>query len=76
VNRGLWGASVGQSILLFVSVAAAAGAGASFALLRPGRRLYRAILPMLLVGGLWFIISWIVFFAAALGHCPIGPFGA
>jgi hypothetical protein len=64
-----WGATPAQAILLALSTAAAAGGGASVAA-RRGGHLY-ALLWTLGVGGIWFIISWTVFFGTVLQHCPI-----
>jgi hypothetical protein len=71
-NRQVWEATVGQAILLLMSVLAAAGAAASLAV-GHSRRPSLVILITLSVGGLWFIISWIVFLISDFGHCPIGP---
>jgi hypothetical protein len=55
--------------LLALSPAAAAAAAASVAA-RRGDWLY-VLVWTVLVGGLWFIVTWTVFFATDLGHCPI-----
>jgi hypothetical protein len=66
-----WGATPFEAILLSLSIAAAATAGASVAA-RRGGRLY-VLMWTLVVGGLWFVLVWTVFFVTDLSHCPIGP---
>ena len=64
-----WGATPVEAILLGLSIAAAALAGASVAALRGGR-LY-VLVWTLVISGLWFVLAWTVFFLTALAHCPI-----
>jgi hypothetical protein len=76
-RTGLFGeASPGQSVLLLLSVGAAASAFAFFAVPRWGRRQVPEALAMFflvgIMGGVWFLISVAVFFAADFAHCPIG----
>jgi hypothetical protein len=63
------GATPLQAILLALSPLAAVGAAPSVAA-RRGDWLF-VLVWALVVGGLWFIVTWTVFLATDLGHCPI-----
>jgi hypothetical protein len=67
-NTEVWGATVDEAILLFVSLATAS-AGASLALSH--RPLAIVIVLTLASAGAWFIVSWTVFFVVAFNHCSV-----
>jgi hypothetical protein len=63
-------ASPSQATLLYLSTATATGAATAFAA-RAGRHLLLVIVLALLAGGLWFLLSELVFLFPDLGHCPV-----